>query len=237
MPSFSQLYSFFWSSKSVPSPAQSAQSHPSSSQSVQSPPVPAAQSPTVPSPSQFFLPLPALGSGSNPLSSPVPAVVSPINPAICPATSATVCPALSAAVSSAISPVPALLSPVGPAHASVSPSAAAIQPSVPVPSSSSIPIGSLFINLSAFSGSGPSHVPSPSLNKHPMFTRSKASHFSLFTSSMASPDLSLVEPTSHTEALQTLEWTQAMNEEFQALHNQKTWTLVLLPLHKHAIGC
>ncbi|CAN6726258.1 unnamed protein product [Malus baccata var. baccata] len=50
-------------------------------------------------------------------------------------------------------------------------------------------------------------------------------------------DLSLIEPTSHKSALKCPVWVQAMKEEIDALHTQKTWSLVSLPSTKNLVGC
>lgn len=98
-------------------------------------------------------------------------------------------------------------------------------PIVPPIPSSSIPIQSIAIHLPKLSSV-------PPLNTHPMITRSKA-----YLTTSSPLDLSTTEPASVAPALSSPLWTAAMNAEFQALHQQGTWTLVSLPPHKTAIGC
>ena len=45
------------------------------------------------------------------------------------------------------------------------------------------------------------------------------------------------EPTCFEEAIETLEWDQAMAEEMAALDVNQTWDLATLPKEKKAIGC
>lgn len=82
--------------------------------------------------------------------------------------------------------------------------------------SPAIPIQSLEIHLPL----PPKQPPKP----HPMLTRSKAKgllsnpHCLAVTTSPSA----FLEPTTYQEAFQTPAWTQAMNDEFQALQNQHT---------------
>ncbi|GMP63931.1 hypothetical protein CsSME_00025419 [Camellia sinensis var. sinensis] len=117
-----------------------------------------------------------------------------------------------------------------PAAATVLPSlpASALSPSSAVPTS--IPISSLTIDLPFVQPISATSSHS-SLNIHPMTTRSKSSSSALL--STISP---LIEPTCFSEAVLTPEWSKAMQEEFQALQDQDTWSLVPLPSHKQAIG-
>ncbi|KAJ0468434.1 putative RNA-directed DNA polymerase [Helianthus annuus] len=48
--------------------------------------------------------------------------------------------------------------------------------------------------------------------------------------------LSVVEPSSHQEAIKIVEWKNAMEEEIVALEHHKTWSLTRLPAGKKAIG-
>lgn len=66
---------------------------------------------------------------------------------------------------------------------------------------------------------------------HPMLTRGKHG--------IRKPKvlLSVVEPSSVREAFQQPQWAAAMQTEYQALLDNKTWSLVPLPPGKHPIGC
>ena len=46
-----------------------------------------------------------------------------------------------------------------------------------------------------------------------------------------------IEPTCFTKASKDPQWIRAMNEEFNALLQNKTWTLVPRPSHSKSIGC
>ncbi|GMQ00457.1 hypothetical protein CsSME_00047546 [Camellia sinensis var. sinensis] len=118
-----------------------------------------------------------------------------------------------------------------PAAATVLPSlpASALSPSSAVPTS--IPISSLTIDLPFVQPISATSSHS-SLNIHPMTTRSRSSSSALI--STISP---LIEPACFSEPVLTPEWSKAMQEEFQALQDQDTWSLVPLPSHKQAIGC
>ncbi|MCH79360.1 retrovirus-related Pol polyprotein from transposon TNT 1-94 [Trifolium medium] len=91
----------------------------------------------------------------------------------------------------------------------------------------------IFSPLSSGSTPESSHeqitTPQPSQN-HTMITRSKA---------RANPTLLLThfEPTTAKQALQSSEWVKAMQEEYNALMKNNTWTLVDPPNHKRPIGC
>ncbi|WJX96151.1 hypothetical protein P8452_77393 [Trifolium repens] len=77
----------------------------------------------------------------------------------------------------------------------------------------------------------PSHHLSTSNNNHPMVTRGKTGNLK------PKAFLANLEPTSIKTALADSKWSQAMKDEYQALINNKTWTLVPLPPHRKAIGC
>uniref|UniRef100_A0A2N9EV01 Integrase catalytic domain-containing protein n=1 Tax=Fagus sylvatica TaxID=28930 RepID=A0A2N9EV01_FAGSY len=62
-------------------------------------------------------------------------------------------------------------------------------------------------------------VPSVPPNTHPMLTRSKN------------------EPTTYATASKHPQWCNAMDEEFEALQKQGTWTLVPAPSTKNIVGC
>ncbi|PRQ54238.1 putative RNA-directed DNA polymerase [Rosa chinensis] len=78
-------------------------------------------------------------------------------------------------------------------------------------------------------------------NDHHMLTRSKRGivkkkAFLSVLSSICS-DSTLSEPYSHKTALKVPAWKSAMQEEYDALINQNTWTLVPLPPDKNLVSC
>jgi hypothetical protein len=72
---------------------------------------------------------------------------------------------------------------------------------------------------------------------HPMQTRSKNGILKPKLGYTAKVDYSITEPTSYSIASKHSQWCIAMNEEFQALHKQHTWSLVLTPPDKNIVGC
>ncbi|CAL8084538.1 unnamed protein product [Prunus armeniaca] len=84
-------------------------------------------------------------------------------------------------------------------------------------------------------------------NVHPMITKSKvrvskkkkafAASKKVFSVISRSKDDTIQEPKTYKQALQSPEWFAAMKEEFDALHRQKTWSLVPLPSHRTVVGC
>jgi hypothetical protein len=70
-----------------------------------------------------------------------------------------------------------------------------------------------------------------------MQTRSKNEIFKPKLGYIAKMDYSTTEPNSYTIASKHPQWCTAMDEEFQALHKQGTWSLVSLPPHKNVVGC
>ncbi|CAH9141381.1 unnamed protein product [Cuscuta epithymum] len=87
----------------------------------------------------------------------------------------------------------------------------------------------------------PSPSPIPT-STHPMITRSKAGVFrpnpiynltNIHNPSVIASPL----PKSHVQALQDPNWTSAMNSEFTALINNKTWELVPRPPNANVIRC
>lgn len=78
----------------------------------------------------------------------------------------------------------------------------------------------------------------PIVPVHSMHTRSKSGIFVPkipFTLSVHSPPLT--EPLSFKEAIVFPEWQKAMSEEYSALIQQGTWSLVPLPANTPTIGC
>jgi len=72
-------------------------------------------------------------------------------------------------------------------------------------------------------------------NNHSMATRGKHG----IVQKRLHPTLLLTqtEPTGYKQAMNTPEWLQAMQAEYGALMDNKTWSLVPLPSGRHAIGC
>ncbi|KAM2656151.1 hypothetical protein EV1_011694 [Malus domestica] len=81
-------------------------------------------------------------------------------------------------------------------------------------------------------------LPIPSVSLHPMQTRSKSgiSKRKVFTATVQSSAQG-IEPTSYKSASKSPKWQAAMQEEIDALHAQKTWSLVPLPSGKNLVGC
>lgn len=85
----------------------------------------------------------------------------------------------------------------------------------------------------------------PPMNLHLMQTRSKSGIFkkkALIASlhSDSTVDFTQTEPTTYKIALKVPVWFNAMKEEIEALHSQKTWSLVSLPSQKNLVvvnGC
>lgn len=79
------------------------------------------------------------------------------------------------------------------------------------------------------------------VNDHPMITRGKRgiSKQKCFLSAMISSlsDPAHTEPHTVKRALQVPEWQHAMQEEYDALMKQQTWTLVPLPPEKNLVSC
>ncbi|KAM2155327.1 hypothetical protein ACFX1Q_047045 [Malus domestica] len=73
-----------------------------------------------------------------------------------------------------------------------------------------------------------------------MMTRSKSGIFKknkTFYVEVKSEDYSLKEPQSFYATSKLSQWQGAMQEEMDALIQQKTWTLVHLPPNKNLVGC
>lgn len=87
----------------------------------------------------------------------------------------------------------------------------------------------------------PQAIAKPTTNTHPMVTRSKAgiSKPKAYTAKPSSIDYTLTEPSTCKAAVQFPQWCSAMDEEFDALQRQGTWSLFLLPLRMllAASGC
>uniref|UniRef100_A0A2N9G595 Integrase catalytic domain-containing protein n=1 Tax=Fagus sylvatica TaxID=28930 RepID=A0A2N9G595_FAGSY len=91
----------------------------------------------------------------------------------------------------------------------------------------------------------PSHPATSNINppaphitsNHPMQTRSKSGIFKPKLGYAALIDYKTTEPPSYKIAAQHPQWCTAMQEEFAALQQQGTWSLVLPPPHKNVVGC
>jgi transposase InsO family protein len=80
-------------------------------------------------------------------------------------------------------------------------------------------------------------IPLPNPISHPMQTKSKNGIVKPKLTYAALVDYTLTEPPSYTVASKHSKWCTAMDEEFQALQQQATWTLVPLPDSKNVVGC
>uniref|UniRef100_A0A2N9FWE2 Integrase catalytic domain-containing protein n=1 Tax=Fagus sylvatica TaxID=28930 RepID=A0A2N9FWE2_FAGSY len=80
-------------------------------------------------------------------------------------------------------------------------------------------------------------IPLPNHISHPMQTRSKSGIVKSKLTYAAIVDYTITEPPSYTVASKHSKWCTAMDEEFQALQQQATWTLVPLPDSKNVVGC
>uniref|UniRef100_A0A2N9FW57 Reverse transcriptase Ty1/copia-type domain-containing protein n=1 Tax=Fagus sylvatica TaxID=28930 RepID=A0A2N9FW57_FAGSY len=80
-------------------------------------------------------------------------------------------------------------------------------------------------------------IPIPSVVSHPMQTRSKSDIYKPKLTYATLIDYAVTEPTSYTVASKHSSWCTAMDEEFQALQKQGTWSLVPLPPSKNVVGC
>uniref|UniRef100_A0A2N9I2X8 Reverse transcriptase Ty1/copia-type domain-containing protein n=1 Tax=Fagus sylvatica TaxID=28930 RepID=A0A2N9I2X8_FAGSY len=80
-------------------------------------------------------------------------------------------------------------------------------------------------------------IPIPTVVSHPMQTRSKSGIYKPKLTYAAIIDYAVTEPTSYTVASKHSSWCTAMDEEFQALQKQNTWSLVPLPSSKNVVGC
>lgn len=72
------------------------------------------------------------------------------------------------------------------------------------------------------------------INVHPMLTRAKCG---IYKPKIVSNTVVQEEPSSYIEAAQNNNWRAAMQEEYNALINKKTWDLVEKPENKNIIGC
>uniref|UniRef100_A0A2N9G021 Integrase catalytic domain-containing protein n=1 Tax=Fagus sylvatica TaxID=28930 RepID=A0A2N9G021_FAGSY len=130
------------------------------------------------------------------------------------------------------SPLP---SPFSSAESHSSPSHASPQSHSPIPATSPAPIPTSITLTSLPTPSLP--VPPVPPNTHPMQTRSKNGIFKPKLGYAAHTDYTLTEPTTYATASKHPQWCNAMDEEFEALQKQGTWTLVPAPSTKNIVGC
>uniref|UniRef100_A0A2N9GH47 Integrase catalytic domain-containing protein n=1 Tax=Fagus sylvatica TaxID=28930 RepID=A0A2N9GH47_FAGSY len=105
----------------------------------------------------------------------------------------------------------------------------------PIPATSPTPIPTSITLTTLPTPSLP--VPSVPPNTHPMQTRSKNGIFKPKLGYAAHTDYTLIEPTTYATASKHPQWCNAMDEEFEALQKQGTWTLVPAPSTKNIVGC
>uniref|UniRef100_A0A2N9EEC7 Integrase catalytic domain-containing protein n=1 Tax=Fagus sylvatica TaxID=28930 RepID=A0A2N9EEC7_FAGSY len=134
----------------------------------------------------------------------------------------------SPAPNSTASQSPAPLSAITPAHVPNSTETPAPAPNSAVPHSPA-PIFA--------APAQPSPLSAPIQNTHPMQTRSKHGIFKPKTCYKAQLDYTLIEPPSFKLATQISQWCQAMQDEYDALIRQGTWSLVPPPQHHNIVGC
>jgi transposase InsO family protein len=93
-------------------------------------------------------------------------------------------------------------------------------------------------NISLPTASSNSNSVAPNTtSQHPMQTRSKSGIHKPKLGYTAQIDYTITEPPSYRIAAQHPHWCTAMQEEFDALKKQGTWSLVLPPPHKNVVGC
>uniref|UniRef100_A0A2N9EHT6 Reverse transcriptase Ty1/copia-type domain-containing protein n=1 Tax=Fagus sylvatica TaxID=28930 RepID=A0A2N9EHT6_FAGSY len=73
--------------------------------------------------------------------------------------------------------------------------------------------------------------------QHPMQTRSKSGIHKPKLGYVAQVDYTLTEPSSYKVTAQHPQWCTAMQDEFDALQKQGTWSLVIPPPNKNVVGC
>uniref|UniRef100_A0A2N9J6E2 Integrase catalytic domain-containing protein n=1 Tax=Fagus sylvatica TaxID=28930 RepID=A0A2N9J6E2_FAGSY len=86
------------------------------------------------------------------------------------------------------------------------------------------------------------HLPNPisvntNTSHHPMQTRSKSGIHKPKQGYAAQVDYTVTKPSSYKIAAQHSQWCIAMQDEFDALQKQGTWSLVPPPPHKNIVGC
>uniref|UniRef100_A0A2N9IXE5 Integrase catalytic domain-containing protein n=1 Tax=Fagus sylvatica TaxID=28930 RepID=A0A2N9IXE5_FAGSY len=86
------------------------------------------------------------------------------------------------------------------------------------------------------------HLPNPisvntNTSHHPMQTRSKSGIHKPKLGYATEVDYTVTEPSFYKIAAQHSQWCIAMQDEFDALQKQGTWSLVPPPPHKNIVGC
>lgn len=81
---------------------------------------------------------------------------------------------------------------------------------------------------------GESSIQQPATTGHHMITRAKSGIFKPKTYNVVTD---IIEPATYFEAVQNVKWKTAMQEEYDALIRNKTWTLVPCPSNKNIVGC
>jgi hypothetical protein len=118
-----------------------------------------------------------------------------------------------------------------------------ITPSLPIisPAASNLPLPIVSPDIPTLplntASSHPNPIAPPTTSQHPMQTRSKSGIFKPKLGYAAHIDYTTTEPPSYKIAAQHPQWCTAMQEEFAALQQQGTWSLVLPPPHKNVVGC
>uniref|UniRef100_A0A2N9IMV8 Reverse transcriptase Ty1/copia-type domain-containing protein n=1 Tax=Fagus sylvatica TaxID=28930 RepID=A0A2N9IMV8_FAGSY len=109
------------------------------------------------------------------------------------------------------------------------------------PDTSNPPLPTAFPNTSNLplppATSNPNSTAPNTTSQHPMQTRSKSGIFKPKLGYAAHIDYTITEPPSYKIAAQHPQWCTAMQEEFDALQQQGTWSLVFPPPHKNVVDC
>ncbi|KAI9197038.1 hypothetical protein LWI28_029285 [Acer negundo] len=103
-----------------------------------------------------------------------------------------------------------------------------------------LPTRSSVSSLLPNNGSSPHHVTTRPFNRHFMITMSKTGSLLprvFFSVCQTSSDtISSVEPKSVKDVMMDSNWLNAMNDKFQALQNNNTWTLVPVYSDMNVVG-
>jgi hypothetical protein len=144
----------------------------------------------------------------------------------------------SSAPSSAVTPIPIPNSAETPSHVPIS-AVTPVHAPTPAETPASTPNFAVTPSTAPTSAAPipPSPLPAPVQNTHPMQTRSKLGIFKPKTCYKAQLDYTLIEPPSFKIATQISQWCQAMQDEYDALIRQGTWSLVPPPRNHNIVGC